>query len=391
VRTSDGLAAVAHRYGFDLLVVLAALLSALEVVLRGEAGLESGTSLWFGAVAMAVVVLPLLGRRRFPFAAPFTVWVLAAALSFVDGQLIPSTAAGSVVGITAAFLLGNLRAPVQRWLGLAAVVGGATAIVFNAPNRGTGDLVFVPVLFVIGWILGFALRERSVQTDAAEQRAASAEREREAVARIVVAEERARIGRELHDIVAHAVSVMVLQVGAVRHQLPPELADERAALTGVERAGRTALTEMRRLLGAMRNDDEAVALAPHPGLDDLEDLLDEVRRAGLPVQLEVVGERIALPPAVDLAAYRIIQEGLTNALKHAHATRADLQLSFRPDELAIEVHDDGRGAVVGDGLGHGLIGVRERVSIHGGQMRAGVAAEGGYTLATSLPLDGWGR
>ena len=158
-----------------------------------------------------------------------------------------------------------------------------------------------------------------------------------------MAEERARIARELHDIVAHAVSVMVLQVGAVRHRLPDSLAEDGEALRGVEQTGRTALAEMRRLLGAMRREGDDLELAPQPGLDGLDALLDEVGRAGLPVRLHVDGEPVPLPRALDLSAYRIVQEGLTNALKHAHASHADVIVRYRPDELRIEVRDDGDG------------------------------------------------
>jgi signal transduction histidine kinase len=242
------------------------------------------------------------------------------------------------------------------------------------------------VLFLIGWLAGFTLRERATQAEAAEERATHAERQREAAARVAVAEERARIARELHDIVAHAVSVMVLYVGAVRHKLPDTFVDETDALRGVERAGRTALAEMRRLLGAMRRDGEDVELAPLPGLDSLDSLLAEVGRAGLPVRLHVEGDSFPLPEAIDLSAYRIVQEGLTNALKHARASRADVTVRYRTDELRIEVRDDGAGGSAGDGLGHGLIGVRERVTMYGGDMTAGAARDSGFVLSTRLPL-----
>ena len=202
-----------------------------------------------------------------------------------------------------------------------------------------------------------------------------------------MAEERARIARELHDIVAHAVSVMVLQVGAVRHKLPDMLAEDRDALRSVERAGRTALAEMRRLLGAMRRDGDGLELMPQPGLDGLDSLLDEIGRAGLPVELHVDGERFPLPRAIDLSAYRIVQEGLTNALKHARASHADVTVRYAPDELEIEVRDDGDGAATSDGLGYGLVGVRERVKIYGGEMSAGAATGGGFILSTRLPIE----
>jgi signal transduction histidine kinase len=249
-------------------------------------------------------------------------------------------------------------------------------------------MLFIPLLFGIAWLAGFALHTRIEQADAAEARAAAAERERESAARIAVAEERARIARELHDIVAHAVSVMVLQVGAVRHKLPRELDADAKALRGVEEAGRAALAEMRRLLGAMRSDGDDLELAPQPGLDGLETLAAEVGRAGLPVQLHVEGERVRLPRAIDLSAYRIVQEGLTNALKHAHASRADVTVRYDPHEVRLEVRDDGGGGPKGNGNGYGLVGVRERVKIYGGEMTAGPADGGGFLLSARLPLEG---
>src|SRR5215472_8106877 len=215
-----------------------------------------------------------------------------------------------------------------------------------------------------------------------------AELERDAAARIAVAEERARIARELHDVVAHAVSVMVLQVGAVRHKLPDALAEDRDALSGVERAGRTALTEMRRLLAAMRSDGDEAEFTPQPGLDCLESLADDISHAGLPVQVHLDGEPFQLPRAIDLSAYRIVQEGLTNALKHAHATNADVTVGYRQDELQLEIRDNGAGGPASDSLGHGLLGIRERVKIFGGQMSAGPAHAGGFMLSARLPLSG---
>jgi signal transduction histidine kinase len=380
----------ASAYGLDVLIAIAAVQSALEVALRRDPLEEPHTTLWFAAPAIALVVLALLGRRRFRFAAPASVWLLAAALSFVDGRLVPFTATAVVAGIAAAFLLGNLRDAVQARLGLAIVLSGAAIVVYNDPNHAAGELIFTPLLFAIGWLAGFAMRERVDQAEAAEVRAAHAEQEREAAARIAVAEERARIARELHDIVAHAVSVMVLQVGAVRHKLADALPEDRQALEGVEQTGRTALTEMRRLLGAMRRDGDELALAPQPGLGNLGVLLEQVGRAGLPVRLHVDGEPYPLPRALDLSAYRIVQEGLTNALKHARASQADVTVRYSSDELHIEIRDDGNGASPDDGRGHGLVGVRERVKIYGGEMTADTASGGGFVLSTRLPLQGRG-
>ena len=375
---------VTRSYWFDLLIAALAIEAMLEVVVGRE---SARTSLWFGLPAIALLVLPIFARRRFPFGGPVAYWLLAAGISFTDWQLIPSAVSLFPVGMAVAFLLGNLRDPLRAGLGLAVVVGSSTLIVYNIPGHANAELVFVPVEFAISWVAGFALRERAEQAEAAELRAALAERERDAAARVAVAEERARIARELHDIVAHAVSVMVLQVGAVRHKLPDALAEDREALRGVERAGRTALAEMRRLLGAMRRDGDEAELVPQPGLDGLDSLVDEVSRAGLPVRLHVDGEPFPLPRGVELSAYRIVQEGLTNALKHARASDADVTVRYRLDELEIEVRDNGKGSATSDGLGHGLVGIRERVKIYGGEMTAGTANGSGFILSTRLPLS----
>jgi signal transduction histidine kinase len=377
---------LARTYAFDILVVLLVLAAMLEVALRRDSANAPQTTLWFCLPALAIMVLPLLARRRFPFAAAALFWLLAAALSFVDGRLVPFLLGVFLVGMGAAFLLGNLRDARHAWMGLGIVLGGAAIIVYNEPAHSPGSLVFIPTLFGISWLAGFALRSQEEQAEAAEARATQAEREREASARIAVAEERARIARELHDIVAHAVSVMVLQVGAVRHKLPDTLADEEDALRGVEQTGRTALAEMRRLLGAMGRDGDGPELAPQPSLDGLDSLVADVERAGLPVRLHIEGEPFRLPPAIDLSAYRIVQEGLTNALKHAHAGHADVTVRYSADELQIEVRDDGPGGATSDGRGHGLVGIRERVKIYGGEMTAGQATDGGFVLSTHLPI-----
>jgi signal transduction histidine kinase len=373
-----------RRHGLDLLIVLVAAETALEVALR-ESTREPGTSLWFAVPAATVLVLALLGRRRWPFAAPMALWLLAAAMSFVDGEVVTQTVSVFVAGIGATFLLGQLEDPFQARVGLAVALAGAAIVVWNSPDHVIGDFVFTPAVFAIAWLGGYAVRERSARAERAEERAETAERERDAASRIAVAEERARIARELHDVVAHAVSVMVLQIGAVRHRLPDSADEEGTALREVEQTGRRALVEMRRLLGAMRS--EGAELAPQPGLDTLDSLLEGYRNAGLPVELHLEGERRPLPRALDLSAYRIIQEGLTNALKHAHAEHADVVVRYEPDGLRIDVRDDGRGMAANDGLGHGLVGVRERVKIYGGEMSAGSANGGGFVLSASLPID----
>lgn len=379
----------ASKYGLDVLVVGTAVASAVGVVARTDSQRPTGARLWFEAAAVALVVLSLLWRRRFPFAAPAAMWLVSAALSFLDGLLIVNRAGLFVAGMGAALLLGNLRRDVEARVGLVIAVGGAAIVVYNSPSHSAGDLFFTPVLFGIGWLVGFALRERTERTEAAEERAFRAEREREIAARVAVAEERARIARELHDVVAHAVSVMVLQVGAVRHRMPESDSENREVLRNVEQAGRTALTEMRRLLNAMRHEDEQLELLPQPGLQDVEALVADVRAAGLPVRLEVHGRPVPLPPGLDLSAYRIVQEGLTNSLKHSGASQAEVDVRYGAGELQLEVRDDGAGGVSPDGgLGHGLVGVRERVKIYGGEMSAGVSRSGGYVLRARIPLEG---
>jgi signal transduction histidine kinase len=397
---------VAREYWFELLIAVLAIAGMLELVVGRDSPGAPATRLWLSVPAVAILVLPLFAHRRFPFAAPAAYWLMAAALTFFDGLLIPFIGSLGVVGLATAFLLGNLRDERQAGIGLAIVLGCIVVVVSNIPGtQSASDLVFIPLRFVVAWVAGYALRERSEQAEAAEMRAALAEREREAAvmratlaerqreaaARIAVAEERARIARELHDIVAHAMSVMVLQVGAVRHKLPKTLEEDRDALGRVEQAGRIALTEMRRLLGAMRSDRDGVELGPQPGLDALDSLVEDVGRAGLPVHLHVDGEPFPLPRAIDLSAYRIVQEGLTNALKHAHASHADVTVRYRPDELALEVADDGTARGAANGHGHGLLGIRERVSIYGGEMSAGAAPTGGFILSARLPVDRYQR
>jgi signal transduction histidine kinase len=376
------------KYRLDMLIVIAAAASAAGTALRQDAQHPTGVWLSFEVLAVAVLVLALLMRHRFPFAAPAAVWVLSATLSFLDGELIVAQPGLVAAGLGAALLMGNLRDVAQARVGLALLLTAAALVVLNDPGRTAGELIFTPALFVIGWLVGFALRGRAEQAEAAEKRADRAENEREAAARVAVAEERGRIARELHDVVAHAVSVMVLQVGAVRHRMPEGDAEDRRALENVEQAGRTALTEMRRLLGAMRESGDALELVPHPGLNDLDALVTDVRGAGLAVQVEIKGEPIPLPPGLDLSAYRILQEGLTNTLKHARARQAEVKVHYGDAELEVEVRDDGRGPSPSDGLGHGLVGISERVKIFGGEMSAGATAAGGYALWARLPLDG---
>ena len=219
------------------------------------------------------------------------------------------------------------------------------------------------------------------------------EREQAEQARRAVVDERARIARELHDVVAHNVSVMVVQSGAARRTIERDPERAREVLTSVESTGRQALDEMRRLLGVLRTEDEATDLrAPQPSVSHLDALVAQVCDAGLPVKLVVEGEPRPLSSGVDMSAYRIVQEALTNSLKHAGPAHAHVRVCFGDNDLRLEVTDDGRGIIADDpatnGGGHGLVGMRERVALFGGRLEAGPRTGGGYIVTATLPLEG---
>ncbi len=375
-------------HGLDAVIVVLACAAALTIPTQTDGFRPGDVRLGFETVAVVVMTLVLLLRRRAPFVIPAGTWLLSAALSIVDGSLIVGQAPISIVGMVAAVLLGDLRDERQARVGLVVVVASAATVVYQDPVHTAGNLFFVPGLFAVGWLVGFALHTRTEQTEAAEERAARSEWRRQNESRVAVAEERARIARELHDVVAHAVSVMVLQVGALRHRLPAEDVVSRETLLNVEEAGRNALTEMRLLLDAMRREGDHDDLAPQPGLDRIEALLDDVRAAGLDVRWEVHGDPVELPPGLALSAYRIAQEGLTNVIKHAHTRRAEVHLCYGTHDLELKIRDHGDGPpAVFDGLGHGLVGISERVKLYGGTMTAGATESGGFALRARLPLD----
>jgi signal transduction histidine kinase len=262
------------------------------------------------------------------------------------------------------------------------------AIAAAADEDRLGDGIFVGGLLLAVWGAGTVVRGRQELAAALQARTLELEHEREENARLAVAAERARIARELHDIVAHDLSIMVVQAGAERRALAgsrPETAD---VLATIEATGRTAMAEMRRLLGVLRRSADDVALAPQPTLRHLDDLVSQVREAGLPVELHVEGRARPLAPGVDLSAYRIVQEALTNALKHAGPARASVVLRYGDEALDVEVVDDGTGATAASAGGHGLIGMRERVAILGGSLDVGRRPGGGYAVRAKLPLAG---
>ena len=381
----------AKTYAIDVVIVVLVLVGMLDTVLRWNTEDPSGTSLWFALPAMAILGIVIVAHQRFPFAGPAAYWLLAAGIAFVDPLLLPSAESFFAVGLATAFLLGSLRDSRKAGIGLAIIVASTAILVAMIPRRTTAEVFFIPLDFAICWFAGFMLRGTADQAQAAEARAIVAERDREADALRAVVEERTRIARELHDIVGHSVSVMTVQTSGVRRLLRPEQEQEREALLAVERTGREALAEMRRVVGALRDPDGGPALAPQPSLSRIDTLVAHARETGLPVDLEIEGEPVPLPAGVDLTAYRLVQEGLTNSIKHAAADHAEVHVRYDDGHVEIEVSDDGRGTsgdAPSNGGGDGLVGMRERVSIYGGELEAGPRAEGGFRLRARLPVSG---
>jgi signal transduction histidine kinase len=376
----------ARRYWFDAVILGLTGIGVTGAVLGRNRAIGPEGPLWLDVLAMLAIVLPLLARRRFPFGAPVAVGVAAASISFVDKTVVPFDGVVFMVGCAALFLVGSLRDRAQAFAGFAVAEGVAAVVVHNDPSGGVGDFIVASIIFTIVWSIAFGVGRKSVEADEARERAARAEREREERAHLAVADERARIARELHDVVGHSVSVMTVQASAVRRLLQPDQQREREALLIVERTGREALAEMRRMVGVLRRPEEAPALAPQPSLEHLGKLVEQARDAGLPVELRVEGEFVQLPAGVDLTAYRLIQEGLTNAIKHAHATLAEVLVRYKGDHVELAVSDDGSGGGGGDGGGHGLVGMRERVLVYGGELEAGPRPSGGFRLRAKLPI-----
>jgi signal transduction histidine kinase len=358
---------------------------ALALVVSIVAVLEAISGPW-GTPAVLLMTLPLIWRRRQPLA----VFLLIAAVAVGVFQQAPY--AGLTAVMIAAYSVGTYS--LHRLLSLGVIFATATIIatVFHAGWPPLPDASAPYVIVLSMWLVGNAIRSRQLRADALADKATRLEREREQATREAVAAEHARIARELHDVVAHSVSVMVVQAGAARHILnkSPHQADE--ALRAVESSGREAMAELRHLLGLLNHEDDQITLTPQPGLDQLDSLVRRVGEAGLPITLHVEGRPCPLPPGLDLAAYRIVQEALTNALKHADLARTDVILEYREGELKIEILDDGPGRSAGAdaGAGHGLVGMRERVALYGGTLEAGPRLERGYAVRAWLPLDGGG-
>ncbi|TQM69369.1 signal transduction histidine kinase [Actinomadura hallensis] len=349
---------------------------------------------WNGLL-VAAVTLSLTWRRRSPL--QVLLFIVAGEMAMAVAGYPPS------VADVAAFLVGVYSVAAHRGLAQSAV-GGAVAFVYflvylvMVPVEASPLVVVTDCALVVGvWVLGRNLRLRRAYLAELEDRAARLERVRGSDARAARIEERSRIARELHDVVAHHVSVMTVQAGAARRIIDRDAGSAREAMSTIEEVGRTALSEMRRIVGVLRTDRDAEQegreLAPQPGLGDLGALLDHVRETGLSVQLWIEGEARSPSPGVDVAAFRLIQEALTNTLKHAGPeARAWVRLYYGEDDLTVEVEDDGRGTstfVGGDegNPGHGLVGMYERVALYGGELKIGPRVGGGFGVRARFPLE----
>jgi signal transduction histidine kinase len=340
-----------------------------------------------------LLALTLVWRRRAPLAMIFAFAVITVTNEALGGGLFSFPESDRAEGLepfaslltagVAFYSLGAHADERRATIGLVVGVISFWVTVFVSAQVDFGSFFFSTTLAVAPWLLGRIVRARHLRLIAAE-------REQEQRARIAVGDERARIARELHDVVAHSVGVIVVQAEGARRVFEHDPERAREALESIERTARTALADMRRSLGVLRRERDERALAPQPGVDDLPGLIEEARASGLTVELAVEGQRVPLPQALDLSAYRIVQEALTNVIKHAGAARALVTVRYLDDELEVEVGDDGAGPPVpaADGSGLGIIGMRERVEAHGGRLHAGAGTDGGFLVRASLPLDG---
>ena len=350
----------------------------------------SGSARTVAAYLLVVAhTLPIAVRRRFPL--PVLAWALAtgAAFASLGLNLVPLSFAILIYVYTA-----GARCPRRVSLAGLAAVEGLLGLVWLARPGSVGDestLVLDGLIVFAAWWLGDGTRRRQEAIAAAQHRTAELEQAREELARRAVTEERLRIARELHDVVAHSMSIIAVQSGVGVHVLDSQPEEARKALVAVEATSRQALIEMRRLLGVLRQEAEARgSLAPAPGLAEVEALAADVARAGVRVEVRIEGVPADLPAGLDLSAYRIVQEALTNVVKHAGPATARVGVRYAPGEVAVEVVDDGRGPGAGSSGrgGHGIAGMRERAALYGGTLEAGPLPGGGFRVAARLPLEG---
>lgn len=371
--------------GDALLAVVLAVTSVVPVLVMGDPSWGRPRAL---AVALALTsTVPVAWRARRPLTA-FAV-VLGANAACIYAAAPHQAAFQPYVALTlTAYSVGS-RAEGRRALWVPPLVVAASVPVFVAARlRGqdSGNIIPSFVWLVAAWAAGRTVRSWRYKNVALERANRELAEQRELQAQAAVAVERGRIARELHDVVAHNVSMMVVQAGAAARVLDGEQPDVRNALEVITATGRETVDEMRTLLGVLRSDDDPASLKPQPGLADLGRLVSGVREAGLPVTLRIEGTPQPLPPALDLSAFRIVQEALTNTLKHAGPARADVTVRYADGLVSLEIADTGRGPGGSHGTGHGLVGMRERAAMLGGELQALPRPEGGFTVRARLPL-----
>jgi signal transduction histidine kinase len=332
--------------------------------------------------------LPLVVRRRFPGRVLLAVWAATEAY-FLLGY--PPATTALLAAVVATYTVGAYAASRVTWactVFSAVMLGLLIAYAANFwPGMSPAEGVALFLVFLIAWVLGDRMRARRAYTVALEDRARQLERERERDAEAAAAAERTRIARELHDVVAHGVSVIVLHARAAQEVMRADPAAAQRSLQLIEDTGRQALTELRTVLGALRTDDsDRDERQPLPGLADLDRLVSEVREAGLSVELTTEGQPRPLPPGVAVSAYRIVQEALTNTLKHSTADKARVVLRYGHDRLLVQVSDDGAPRRPATEPGHGLVGMRERVALFGGRLQVGPRGDGGFDVLAVLPI-----
>ena len=358
----------------------------LDVLLAAALAIGSELEVWFGSVTgrerlVVAIAGPLMAatvaiRRRFPAVAGIAAALIADVVAI--GWKPPNTVSFGIAWLCSIYAL-TVWTSTRLFVVGTTVFALPTVVAVAIGDGPRGGVSFTVVTLVVMLLVRRVVGDR-------ERRAEIAERERDLVVREAVVEERARIARELHDVIAHHVSMIVLQAGAERRVLDGANTSTHEVLETVERTGRSALTEMRRLLGMLRADTNE-PLTPQPRLTDLSVLVSQLRAAGLPVDLRVEGDPRELPVGIELSAYRIVQEALTNALKHAGNARASVNVRYGSDSLELEIADDGAetSTPVTSG-GHGLVGIRERVALYGGRLDAGRRPGGGFAVRVLLPI-----
>jgi signal transduction histidine kinase len=335
-------------------------------------------------VALLLLGTALLAFRR---SAPVAVLTANAGIFFAYQALGDSPPPVPLALLVALFTVALLRRPLVAATATVVVVAIVVADTFSRLGTLTDDEFFVYVLTIVAALLvGYGIQLSRARASLAEERAAQLGREQDRRTRAAVEEEQSRIARELHDLVAHSVSVIVAQAGAARRVFDDHPEQVRTALGSIEDAGREAMQGMRRLVGLLRIDADQVHWAPPPALAQRPGLVAKIARAGVPVRLTVTGTPRPLPAAVELNAYRIVQEALTNTLKHAGQARARVVIGYHSERLTVRVQDDGRGVRPSAPAGHGLLGMRQRVAMMGGELSTGPGAGRGFCVTATLPV-----